>query len=95
MALKARNSLSSLIRRGRTKKKLKQDELATQANISQAAIGQIETGMLIPGFDLLGRISGFLDLSYDELCEAAMNERMIAVEQKLTLEVEQNRPAKI
>jgi len=53
----------------RTKKKLKQSELAEKLNSTQQLVSQYENGLKTPSLDRLVEIAQILDVSLDELVE--------------------------
>lgn len=64
-ALVAQLALARQVKKLRTLRKMTQAELAEKAGTAQASIARIESGKVIPKFDLLARIATALSAEID------------------------------
>ena len=61
------NSIGTNIRKFRTEKKLRQEDLAERAGLSANYIGMVERGLKEPGLATIVKILNALNISADEL----------------------------
>jgi len=63
--------LHKLIKRTREERSFTQTELARRTKISLGYLSRVESGQLVPGEDLLGRLASALSLPMDQVLTSA------------------------
>jgi transcriptional regulator with XRE-family HTH domain len=67
----AKKNIGSILRERRIKKQISQNEMASNAGITQTFLSLVEHGKRIPSYDVLKRISEILGEDVDNLQEEA------------------------